>query len=101
MARLAVLLIVVLSALLPFPPGAQEALAAGGPLINVDGPNDHATLREKADVLGWAVDRAARNNTGVDAVHIYLDGRAGVGRMLGQADYGLVRQDVARQLGAP
>ncbi len=98
--KLAAIVMVVVSLLLPGALGAAEALAAG-PTITVEGPTDSATLKNATDVLGWAVDRAAAKGTGIDAVHIYLDGVAGKGKFLGAADYGLVRQDVAQALGSP
>ena len=98
MARLLGVVMVVLTLVLTGPLSASVALAAG-PIITVDGPSDSTVLRDSSTVLGWAADRAAARGTGVDAVHVYLDGVAGRGRMLGSADYGLVRNDVASALG--
>jgi len=50
-------------------------------------------------VAGWAADRAGPG-TGVDAVHVYADGPAGAGGiMLGAANYGPARDDVAAAVG--
>ncbi len=39
-------------------------------------------------------------DTGVDAVHVYLDGPTGTGTIIGAATYGLARPDVAAHYGA-
>ncbi|HSN73556.1 MAG TPA: SBBP repeat-containing protein, partial [Anaerolineae bacterium] len=49
---------------------------------------------------GFAVDRGSAAGTGIDAVHIYLDGPYGVGTIIGAATYGLDRPDIAAQYGA-
>lgn len=67
--------------------GALEQPAAGG---KVGGT--------AVVISGWAADRATASGTGVQAVHVYLDGEQGQGFFLGAAEYGLPREDVARQV---
>ncbi len=49
---------------------------------------------------GFAIDLASTSGTGIDRVHIYLDGPFGTGTIIGGATYGLDRPDVAAQYGA-
>jgi hypothetical protein len=48
---------------------------------------------------GFAIDLGSSSGTGVDAVHIYLDGHHGTGTFIGAATYGLNRPDIAVQYG--
>ncbi len=50
-------------------------------------------------IAGWAADRAASSGTGVQAVHVYLDGEQGQGFFLGAAEYGQPRDEIATLLG--
>jgi len=44
---------------------------------------------------GFALDLASAAGTGINRVHIYLDGPYGTGTIIGGATYGLNRPDVA------
>ncbi|MSQ24654.1 MAG: hypothetical protein EXR58_08980 [Chloroflexi bacterium] len=72
-------------------------------IIGVDAPAPNTRVSGASTVLitGWAVDRGATAGTGVDMVHIYLDGPTGVGAFVGPATYGAPRPDVAAALGSP
>jgi hypothetical protein len=78
------------------PPGAAATTA----LVAVDRPAAGASTPQRFTLIGWAVDPDGPGS-GVDAVHLYLDGEAGVGHFLGAATYGEERLDVAEQLGQP
>lgn len=65
----------------------------------IDTPTQNQSLRGEAVVGGWAIHRSASSGTGIDAVHIYLDGTAGVGQGIGVATYGIERPDVAAVYG--
>ncbi|HZT08905.1 MAG TPA: kelch repeat-containing protein [Chloroflexota bacterium] len=70
------------------------------PTITLDAPAENATLRDPAVATGWAADLADSSGSGIDAVHIYLDGEAGgTGVGLGEATTGLPRPDVAAAYG--
>jgi N-acetylneuraminic acid mutarotase len=71
------------------------------PIVTVDTPADNATVRQTAALSGWAVDLAEPADVGVTAIHVYLDGEAGVGTLLGAATNGLARPDIARAYGQP
>src|SRR5712692_10182953 len=95
----------LLALTLPAPTVAQETDPTGPattatPLVAIDRPAPGATTPQRFTVIGWAADPAGRGS-GVDAVHVYLDGEAGSGRLLGLATYGAERLDVAQQLGEP
>src|SRR4051794_32696258 len=92
------------------PVGATPSAApAGGPgagtaaasiRVAIDRPADSALTPQRFTIMGWAVDPEG-TGSGVDAVHVYLDGEAGRGQFVGAADYGGERPDVASQLGQP
>jgi N-acetylmuramoyl-L-alanine amidase len=64
------------------------------PMGSIDTPPEGAVLTQQATVSGWAIDHAARGNTGVDAVTLYVDGRE-----VGDAYYGIARTDLGAQFG--
>ncbi len=87
------------------PAGAQPVMGAGtgaGTIrITIDTPAAGATVINggQTNIGGWAADTAA-GSAGIDAVHIYLDGPMdGGGTLIGTADYGGARPDVAAALG--
>jgi hypothetical protein len=88
---------------LPVMPVSGQTGTTGTTRITIDGPADGVTVRNGTPVLigGWAVDTAGPG-TGVDMVQIYLNGTMdGGGTLLGTANYGDARPDVAAALGSP
>ncbi len=80
---------------------AQGQPSSGTAQISIDGPTEGATLTQGSHVIigGWAADLAGPG-TGVAAVRIYVDGPMDAGgTLLGDANYGSPRQDVAAALG--
>lgn len=74
--------------------------AAVGPvLLAIDWPQSNAVVPATVRVAGWAIHQDAPSGTGVDAVHLYLDGPAGQGQGIAPANYGLDRPDVATAFG--
>jgi hypothetical protein len=88
--------------------GAQLALGStwrvaaqdSGAQVVIERPLPGTSISVQAHISGWAVDPSGPG-TGIDAVHVYLDGEPGQprARFLGQASYGQQRPDVARTLG--
>src|SRR5205823_14999963 len=73
------------------------AVRATGPEINIDIPSNGQTvaLGQRIDLGGWAAD-AAGAGSGIDMINIYADRQANDnGMMLGSANYGKARADVA------
>jgi hypothetical protein len=70
--------------------------------VSIDAPGSGATVGAGQPVFigGWAADTAGLG-TGVNGVDIYLDGPPSSGRLLGSAEYGIRRPDVASVLGRP
>ncbi len=100
--RLLIALLAIL-ALAPVAMPAQGQSSSGTALISIDSPADGATLPRSGSIIiaGWAADTAGPG-TGVDAVRIYLNGQMDHGgTLLGDANYGTPRQDVAAALGSP
>jgi len=67
--------------------------------LHIDSPSHNSTV-EKEDlenlrVSGWSADLSVQDSTGIERVEIYLNGPRGFGSFLGEADYGIERQDVA------
>jgi len=69
-------------------------------LVAIDRPAPGANTGQRFTIMGWAVDPEGPGS-GVDAVHVYLDGEIGSGTFLGAANYGEERLDVASELGQP
>lgn len=67
--------------------------------IEVDSVADRAVVQGVMSVQGWAIDHAAPDGTGIDHIHVYLDGPAGEGTFLAEASYAIARSDVAQVLG--
>ncbi len=84
------------------PPPPPQASFSGSSAITltVDTPtNDERITSKSLRIKGWAVDPSAGQGTGIDQVEVYIDGPRGQGSLLGQASYGIARQDVANALG--
>lgn len=65
----------------------------------IEQPSAGANISGTVTLSGFAIDLGSSSGTGVDAVHIYLDGPHGTGTFIGAATYGLNRPDVAAQYG--
>jgi TolB protein len=67
--------------------------------LSIDDPSNNETIKEdnisNIRVSGWSVDSSYKDSPGIESVEIYLNGPRGSGRFLGEADYGIERQDVA------
>jgi hypothetical protein len=69
-------------------------------LAPIEQPTAGAFVSGVVTLRGFAIDRASATGTGIDMVHIYLDGPYGTGTIIGAATYGLDRSDIAAQYGA-
>jgi len=71
--------------------------------LHIDGPGHDALIQEEdmdsLRISGWSADVSLGDRTGIEKVEVYLNGPRDMGSHLGQADYGLERQDVAAALG--
>ena len=72
--------------------------------MSVDSIADNETITidrlKELRVSGWAADLSAADNTGINKVEVFLDGPRNFGKLLGEAQYGLDRTDVANAYGA-
>ncbi|MBE3092209.1 MAG: N-acetylmuramoyl-L-alanine amidase [Chloroflexi bacterium] len=68
-------------------------------LINVDLPSPKQQLSGDFELAGWAVEQSAMDSTGITAIHVYDGPANGEQNMLGVAQYGIVRSDVASNFG--
>ena len=103
----------------PTTPGAFDSTYNGGPdvfvvklaiqpvepyepdvLAPIEQPTSGAFVSGAATLRGFAIDLGSSAGTGIDVVHIYLDGPYGTGTIIGGATYGLDRPDIAAQYGA-
>ncbi len=69
-------------------------------LAPIEQPTAGTFVSGAVTLRGFAIDRASAAGTGIDMVHIYLDGPYGTGTIIGGATYGLDRPDIAAQYGA-
>ncbi len=81
--------------------GSDSYQSSGKPktLINIDAPSAGQTVSGNFELSGWAAEQSAINTTGITAVHVYNGPAAGEKNMLGVAEYGISRPDVASSLG--
>src|SRR5260221_2543386 len=70
------------------------------PAMNIDIPGAGATAHGSMFIAGWAIDRAALEGVGVDAVHVYAFCAGGSATVLGGAGYRQARSDVGSAYGA-
>src|SRR5436305_14571876 len=68
--------------------------------VHIDGPALDQVVGPSFHLQGWAVLAAGCASGNADTVHLYLDGPAGNGRLLG-AGTPLARADVAATFGCP
>ena len=66
--------------------------------LYVDSPKHNITVKGEVRISGWAANLNPPDNPNIYKVEIYLDGPKGFGKALGEATYGLERQDVAKAL---
>jgi hypothetical protein len=72
-------------------------------VVNMDMPLNFSTVNRWLAIGGWAVDMRASTGTGVDLVHVLAYPNPGTGQqpmMLGNAQYGRTRNDVATAFGS-
>ncbi len=97
-----------LGPLLLLSPAVSARIARGHPAaqsgaveLAVETPAANATVSGSVQITGWAVDRTAAEGTGIQAVLVYVGGDSRSGTLLGEAQYGLDRPDIAARFGDP
>ena len=101
-ARLALALVAAVMVALPTMPALGQTTTGTTAQMSIDAPAANATISTgtQVDIGGWAADPAGPG-TGVDMVRVYLDNRMEAGgTLLGDANYGNSRPDVAQALGS-
>ncbi len=78
----------------------EVKVSSGDFQSNLEKPVANSTVGGEVKIEGWAIDRADKNGSGIDTVHVYLDGGPGQGTYLGAATYGIDRPDVATFFGS-
>ena len=78
----------------------QEVLR-GDVLMNIDVPAGNSNVSGTINLQGWALDRSATVTSGITAVHVYDGPANGPGNLVGIANYGIDRSDVAKVYGKP
>jgi len=69
--------------------------------IFIEKPEDKTTIESLDLIKGWSVDLRNKENSGITNIEIYLDGPKGYGKSIGNAEYGMPREDVAANLQNP
>ncbi|GAH23857.1 unnamed protein product, partial [marine sediment metagenome] len=67
--------------------------------INIDAPSANQQVSGTFELAGWAVEHSALDSTGIKAIHVYNGPANGEQNMLGVAQYGIARPDVASSFG--
>ena len=68
-------------------------------LINIDSLKNNQQVSGSFELAGWAVEQSAMDSTGITAIHVYDGPANGEQNMLGVAQYGIARPDVASNFG--
>jgi hypothetical protein len=74
-------------------------LQGTGPLVWIDIPVAGTEISLPFEIGGWAIDRGAISDSGIDAVHVYAFPATGAATFLGAAPLGFSRPDVAAAFG--
>lgn len=91
--------ITVLGTPTPTPTITPTPTYAPNVIAPIETPVDGGAVAGSVTLSGYAIDRNSRSGTGIDTVHLYLDGPYGIGTFLGQAEYGLNRPDIGTRYG--
>ncbi|MFZ3385800.1 MAG: N-acetylmuramoyl-L-alanine amidase, partial [Candidatus Hydromicrobium sp.] len=68
-------------------------------LISIDSLKNNQQVSGSFELAGWAVEQSAMDSTGITAIHVYDGPANGEKNMLGVAQYGIARPDVASNFG--
>jgi len=58
-------------------------------LMNITFPDKKAKFIDNIHIEGWALDENSKENSGIDKVEFWLDGKPGLGKFLGNANLGI------------
>lgn len=85
---------------IPTPSVQATSTYTGSPAIQlvIDEPRPGGRLFGPSIVRGWAIDVTTAGGTGIDQVQVFLDGDRTSGQLIGTANYGVARSDVAQAL---
>ena len=53
-------------------------------IINIDNPKADSIISKTIDLSGWAIETNSIDNTGIDRIEFFLDGKPGKGKYLGK-----------------
>ena len=71
--------------------------------LSIDNPSDNEIIKEAGKsnirISGWSADFGYQDTTGIESIEVYLNGPKEFGKLLGKAEYGIERQDVANAYG--
>jgi hypothetical protein len=82
------------------PPPIGSPVPGSTPSMVIDEPLANATVTQPFTVRGWAIDTSAPQGTGVDAVAVWATpASGGESKLLGPAQYGSERGDIAATFG--
>jgi TolB protein len=86
--------------IMPGDPPVSDAIR-----MSIDNPRADEMLpadsASQIRVSGWAADFRISDSPGIDKIEVYIDGPAGFGKFLGQAESGIERTDVGNAFGNP
>jgi hypothetical protein len=58
-------------------------------LMDINIPDKKAKFLNNIHIVGWALDKNSKENSGIDKVEFWLDGKPGQGKFLGNANLGI------------
>ena len=63
-------------------------------IINIDSPKADSIISKTIDLSGWAIESNSIDNTGIDKIEFFLDGKPGKGKYLGDFSVPYYRSDI-------
>src|SRR5690242_13322333 len=82
-------------------PAPAVRAQTGAVELAVESPAPGTEVSGTVRIVGWALDHNSPADPGIDSVLVYAGGDASTGTLLGTAQFGLDRPDIAQRFGAP
>ena len=65
-------------------------------IINIDNPKTDSIITKTIDLSGWAIETNSTDNSGIDRIEFFLDGKPGKGKYLGQFSQNYIAESTSR-----
>ena len=55
-------------------------------IIKIDNPEESSKVSGEVEIIGWAIERNSNEDSGIDEIEFFIDGKPGEGKCLGRVD---------------